>query len=79
MELAIAGAAGDGDGVEAWRAGDPGPLPEELRGWAENVLAAQSEAIASLERRRATLARQLLAIRSVPSGNGASSYLDVSG
>jgi len=77
MELAIAGAT-DED-VEPWSPGDPGPLPDELRGWAENIVAAQSEAIERLERRRASVGRQLTALRSVPSGGGGSPYLDVTG
>lgn len=57
-----------------------GPVPEELRGRAEAVLARQKLVIDGLAISRANVARELAALRRVPTVQAdASAYLDVQG
>ena len=58
----------------------PGPVPEELRERAEAVRARQQLMIGSLAASRANVAREIAALRRVPTGRGdAPAYLDVEG
>lgn len=58
----------------------PGPVPEELRERAEAVLARQQMMIRGLTASRANVARELAALRRVPTGTAdAPVYLDVEG
>lgn len=58
----------------------PGPVPEELRERAEAVLARQQMMIRGLTASRANVARELAALRRVPTGSpDAPAYLDVEG
>jgi hypothetical protein len=58
-----------------------GPLPRELRGRAEALLAAQVKSIAALEFEQNSTARHLAALRTVPSGRDDTRpiYLDTNG
>ena len=57
-----------------------GPVPEELRERAEAVLARQQLMIGGLMTSRARVARELAALRRVPTGpDGTPAYLDVEG
>ncbi|GAA1251120.1 hypothetical protein JOF42_002493 [Microbacterium phyllosphaerae] len=58
----------------------PGPVPDELRERAEAVLARQQLMINGLVTSRANVAREIAALRRVPTGPGdAPVYLDVQG
>lgn len=58
----------------------PGPVPEELRARAEAVLSRQQLMIGGLMASRANVARELAALRRVPtSAQGTPAYLDVEG
>lgn len=57
-----------------------GPIPEELRARAEAVLARQQLMIGGLTASRANVAREMAALRRVPTHRGdAPAYLDVEG
>lgn len=57
-----------------------GPIPDELRGRAEAVLARQQLMIGGLTASRANVAREIAALRRVPGGRqDAPAYLDVEG
>ena len=58
----------------------PGPLPEELRDRAEAVLARQQLMMGGLLASRANVAREIAALRRVPTGHAdAPAYLDREG
>lgn len=58
----------------------PGPVPEHLRDRAEAVLARQQLMIGGLVASRANVAREIAALRRVPTApGGAPAYLDVEG
>lgn len=58
----------------------PGPLPEEVRERAEAILARQQIMLGGVLASRAKVARQLMALRRVPSTpTDAPAYLDVEG
>lgn len=64
------------DGFDA----PPGPVPDELRDRADAVLARQRMMVDSLAMSRAHVARELAALRRVPtSASDAPAYLDVQG
>lgn len=68
--------------VELWiPPADLGPMPESLQERALTVLAAQQNIRERLQGARASAARQLGALKSVPesAGTGRSVYLDVTG
>lgn len=57
-----------------------GPIPDELRSRAEEVLARQQLMIGGLTASRANVAREIAALRRVPRGRqDAPAYLDVEG
>ena len=60
---------------------DLGPLPDELRDYAAEIVRAQDAAIHRLEKRQRTVARHLEVVRTVPSERATARppYLDVTG
>jgi hypothetical protein len=77
--LATGGASDESTG---WRPPSGlSPLPSELRGRAEALLAAQTEAIAALRTEQNSAARHLAALKTVPPGRDGSRpvYLDTNG
>ncbi|WP_144872744.1 hypothetical protein [Microbacterium sp. 1.5R] len=72
--------AADGELDDASFDAPAGPVPEELRERAEAVLARQKLMIDGLAVSRANVARELAALRRVPTTSGdAPAYLDVRG
>lgn len=57
----------------------PGPPPEEVRERAEAILARQQLMITSALTSRAKVARQLAALRKVPTSPDTPAYLDIEG